>query len=468
VSIDNRGQEGVEIYYDDYLSGIDGKMATESDLRGVKIEDGREYYIPSIAGRDITLNIDAVIQNILQITIARAKDEQQAKTVSALIIDIETGGIVASSSAPYFDLNNQPRSDTVALLTQIKNLPIVNVLEPGSTFKIITLAAALESGVVDENDSFDCHGSRMIAGEKIKCWKSNGGHGHQTLAEGVQNSCNCVFMELATRVGVDRYYNYLEKFGLGSKSGVDFHGESSGLLLPQKYVREVDLARIGFGQAIAVSPIQFLTAVSAILGDGNLRTPEFVKSIDGVDKAVSNVKRQIVSNETSIKMRELLYSVVTEGSGKKAAVSGYQIGGKTGTAQKYKDGIIDQGHYISSFLGFLSVGGNPKYACYLYVDEPGTGVYYGSLVAAPYVGQIFEQIINYKNFPYDSKFTNANEQKFITVPEIVGLSFVEVTAKLTAAGLFVEIDGEGENIAGIFPSSGTMVKAGEPIVIFTE
>lgn len=471
VSIDGRGQEGIEAYYNDYLMGTDGKIATESDLRGVRVEGGREYYIPSVDGADITLNIDAYIQNILQSTVEKARTEQMAKSVSALIMDVETGGIVAGGASPYYDLNNQPRDDPAVLLSQIKNLPIINVLEPGSTFKIITLAAAIEEDVVDlERDRFDCAGARTIAGERIRCWRSRG-HGHQTLAEGVQNSCNCVFMELALRVGIDKYYEYLQRFGLGEKSGVDFFGEPSGLLLDKKWVRIVDLARIGFGQAIAVSPIQFLSAVIAIIGDGNLRTPQFVGS--------GSVKRQIVSASTSETVRRLLYGVVTNGSGKKASVSGYKIGGKTGTAQKYKDGIIDQGKYISSFLGFLSVSGKPKYACYLYVDEPGTGVYYGSIVAAPYVGQIFSAITKYKNMPYDYSAKvepvmnwgtgqmEYYETRFEFVPDVTGLTIVEAIAKISALGLFVEIDGGGDKAAGSFPSAGTQIKVGEPVVIFT-
>jgi stage V sporulation protein D (sporulation-specific penicillin-binding protein) len=475
VSIDSRGQEGIEAYYDDILTGTDGKIATESDLRGIKVENGKEYYVPSVAGTDLTLNVDSYIQNVLQSTIERARLTHKAKSVSALIMDIETGGIVASGASPYYDLNEQPRDDPAALLSQIKNLPIINVLEPGSTFKIITLAAAIEEGVVDiERDRFDCGGSRTIAGERIRCWRSIG-HGHQTLAEGVQNSCNCVFMELAMRVGIDKYYEYLQKFGLGEKSGVDFFGEPSGLLLDKKWVRIVDLARIGFGQAIAISPIQFLSAVIAIIGDGNLRTPQFVNNT-----TATNIKRRIVSQSTSDTVRKLLYGVVTNGSGKKAGVSGYQIGGKTGTAQKYKDGIIDQGHYISSFLGFISVGNRPKYACYLYVDEPSTGVYYGSIVAAHYVGEIFFAIAKYKNLAYDYDYKmepimdwgtgqmQYYETRYVFVPDIAGNSIVDAVAKLSAAGLFVEIDGDGEKSTGSFPTKGTMLKIGEPVVIFTQ
>lgn len=465
VSVDNHGQEGLEAYYDETLRGYDGKVATQSDLRGIKIQDGVEYYVPSVPGSDLTLHLDAGIQNIVQNVIARALTEHQAKSVAALVLDVQSGGVVASAAAPFYDLNEQPRDDIATLLRDIKNLPIINVLEPGSTFKIVTLAAALEEGVVSLDDKFNCAGNRVIAGEKIKCWKTKG-HGTQTLAEGVNNSCNCVFMDLALRLGVEKYYEYLAKFGIGTKSGVDFYGEPSGLLLNQKYVRDVDLARIGFGQAIAVSPIQFIATVAALVGDGNLRAPRFVSQVADQNLA-SNVKQQIVSRETSAILSQLLYGVVTQGSGKKAAVSGYQIGGKTGTAQKYQDGIIAQGKYVSSFLGYLSVGSQPRYACYLYVDEPSTGVYYGSIVAAPYVGEIFRALAEYQHLPYNPDFANADEQVQLAIPEIRGLTVSEAVAVLEKAGFFVEVDGEGDLVKGSFPVVGTVVKKGEPVVLFT-
>ncbi|MCQ2381911.1 MAG: PASTA domain-containing protein, partial [Clostridia bacterium] len=465
VSVDNHGQEGLEAYYDNTLRGVDGRIATQSDLRGIKVKDGLEYYVPAIAGHDLQLNIDSGIQNIVQSVIAQAYSEHHAKTVAALVYDITTGGVVASGSAPYYDLNEQPRDDVVALLTQIKNSPIINVLEPGSTFKIITLAAALEEGVVSLDDKFSCSGSRTIAGERIKCWKTKG-HGTQTLAEGVNNSCNCVFMDLALRLGVERYYHYLEKFGIGIKSGVDFYGEPSGLLLNKERVREVDLARIGFGQAIAVSPIQFIATVSALVGDGILRTPRFVNKIDN-QTLESNVKERILSEQTSKTLRELLYGVVSHGSGKKAAVAGYQIGGKTGTAQKYADGHIAAGKYVSSFLGYMSVAGVPRYACYLYVDEPSTGVYYGSIVAAPCVGEIFRQIAAYKKFSFDMQFENGTGTVMVEVPTVKDLSVLDAVAVLEKAGFFVEVDGEGDCVTGSFPIVGTQVKKGEPVVLFT-
>lgn len=465
VSVDNHGQEGLEAYYDDTLRGLDGRIATQSDLRGIKVEDGIEYYVPSVAGHNLTLNLDAGIQNIVQNVISQAYLEHRAKSVAALVYDIATGGVVASASAPFYDLNEQPRDDVTALLTQIKNSPIINVLEPGSTFKIVTLAAALEEGVVSLDDKFTCTGSRTIAGERIKCWKTKG-HGTQTLAEGVNNSCNCVFMDLALRLGVERYYSYLNKFGIGTKSGVDFYGEPSGLLLSQKRVRDVDLARIGFGQAIAVSPIQFIATVSALVGDGMLRTPRFVQQIADTDLD-SNIKQRIVSEKTSATLSQLLYGVVNQGSGKKAAVAGYQIGGKTGTAQKYADGHIAAGKYVSSFLGYLSVGGVPRYACYLYVDEPSTGVYYGSIVAAPYVGEIFRQIAAYQKFPFDNAYDNGIGTVMVTVPAVTNLTVEAAVQLLEKSGFFVEVDGDGDLVTGSFPVVDTLVKKGEPIVLFT-
>lgn len=288
----------------------------------------------------------------------------------------------------------------------------------------------------------------------------------QTLAEGVNNSCNCVFMDLALRLGVDKYYEYLEKFGIGQKSGVDFYGEPAGLLLNKKYVRDVDLARIGFGQAIAVSPIQFIATVSALVGDGNLRTPRLVQRVGDTDYT-ANVKRQIVSAATSATLSELLYGVVTTGSGKKAAVPGYQIGGKTGTAQKYQNGAIAQGKYVSSFLGYLSVAGEPRYACYLYVDEPSTGVYYGSVVAAPYVSEIFTALAAYKKLPYDAAYDPTGANILVTVPACRDLTVAEAERLLQAAGCFVEVDGEGDVVTGSFPVAGSQIKKGEPVVLFT-
>lgn len=475
VSIDGVGQEGIEAYYNQILRGVNGRIATPSDLRGIPRNDGSQYYTRGIDGHNLILNIDSVIQNILQQALASAYHEQGAQVVSGLVYDIETGGILGSAAAPFYDLNEQPRHDVTQLLGQIKNLPIINVLEPGSTFKILTIAAALEEGLTDETDKFNCPGFRMIGGERVKCWRTRG-HGTQTLSEGVQNSCNCVFMDLALRLGVDKYYDYLKKFGIGQKTGVDFYGEPSGLMLDKKWVRPVDLARIGFGQAIAVNPIQFQSVISALVGDGNLMKPSFAKEIPEAKITMPpQIRRKIVSAATAERVRNLLYGVVNDGSGRYASIPGYQIGGKTGTAQKYKDGIIDQGHYISSFTGFLSVNGSPKYSVMLLVDEPSKQGYYGSIVAAPYVGEIFQGIIDYLRIPPDLNLIKGGSTEPVTIPSIAGLGVIDATARLTSLGFFVQIespDFENPDVdsslqiaIGTFPAAGTQVKKGSPVVI---
>jgi stage V sporulation protein D (sporulation-specific penicillin-binding protein) len=477
VSVDDHGQGGLEAFYDLFLRGVYGRSAVASDLRGRPIKDGTQYYVPSVDGHDLITNVDAKIQSVIQEVVSRAKEEQQAKNVSALVMDVQTGGIVASAAAPFYDMNAQPRDDVSTLLDQIKNLPLINVLEPGSTFKIVTLAAAIEEGLTNERELFTCHGSRTIAGENVKCWRSKG-HGTQTLPEGVMNSCNCVFMDLALRLGVDKFYEYLAKFGIGKKTGVDSFGESSGLVLNKKYVRPVDLARIGFGQAIAVSPVQFLSVVNAVVGDGILRTPRIVNHIDGAPGVVqSPEKGRILSQSTCDRVREMLYGVVATGSGKHAGVNGFRVGGKTGTAQKYKDGIIDQGKYISSFVGFISVNGRAKYTVYLMVDEPGTSVYYGSIVAAPYVGQVLNRIISCDGLVGDPEIKAPFIQDWllppnaipplVPMPDLTGMELYSAVAKLQTLGFFVDVDGEGDRVTGTFPAKGSLLKNGEPVVVFS-
>ncbi|MCL2587113.1 MAG: penicillin-binding transpeptidase domain-containing protein [Firmicutes bacterium] len=469
VSVDNVGQEGLEAFYNQILRGTDGRVATPSDLRGRPLQDGREFYFPSVPGFDLHLHTDATVQNILQTALARALYDHNAVGVGGIVYDIQTGGIVASAAAPFFDMNDQPRDNVSELLAQAKNLPIVNVFEPGSTFKILTLAIALELGLTNEAERFNCPGFRIIGGERVRCWKTKG-HGTQDLAGGVRTSCNAVFMDLSQRIGVARYYEFLAKLGIGQKSGVDFFGESAGLVLPKQYVREVDLARIGFGQAIATSPIQFVAAISAILGDGILRTPRFVSHIPQSGTSVTSPVRgqRIVSAETSRRVRELLYGVVNEGSGRHSQVPGFAIGGKTGTAQKYEDGIIAQGKYISSFISFISVGGVARYTVFFYVDQPSRMGYYGSLVAAPYVGQIFASMVEYLNLTPDPALVpSPQSMQQITIPSVAGLTTIQAMALLRTHGFFVQVSGEGVQAIGTFPAAGERIRRGNPVVIRT-
>lgn len=467
VSVDNVGQSGLEAQYESYLKGVDGYSFTQSDLQGKEIGGTLRYYVPATKGGDITLTIDSKIQLILEQVLEKAMEEQQAKGVTGLVMNAKTSEILAISSKPSFDLNNIPRDDLTTLFDQSKIKAITDVYEPGSTFKILTLAAALEEGVVSENDRFYCTGSRVVDGVKIKCWRSTG-HGSQTLQEGLTNSCNCVFMDLALRLGVDKFYEYMQKFGLGEKTGIDLAGEASGILMDKSLVKTVDLARMGFGHAVAVTPVQLLTAVCGILNGGNLTTPTVLDNIvdcfgNTLLQGESTVKRQIVSAATSQKICEML-SGVTNKQGDCTFIEGYDVGGKTGTAQKYDEtGHIAQGKYISSFIGTYPAS-NPEYVIMIMVDEPGAGAYYGSVVAAPYGKEILSGIFEYKNIPKDNETASI---EFVQMPDITGWLLSDAAVELGKLGLFYETDGEGGVVNRQLPPAGTTLAKGDTIILVT-
>ena len=370
------------------------------------------------------------------------------------------------AQSPSYSLDDLPRDDVEKLNAYSKNKMIVDVYEPGSTFKIFTTAIAIENGVVNDNSRFFCAGHRMVDGQRIRCWRSRG-HGSQNLAEGVKNSCNCVFMDLALRLGTDKLYEGLKSFGFGAKTGVDFFGESSGLMMNSKKVKSVDLARIGFGQAIAVTPVQMLVGVCEAVNGGKKVSPHFVEKIAYDDgKTIyefSSPDVRIIGERTSAEMRMLLENVVKEGSGKKASVSGYRIGGKTGTAQKYENGHIATGKYVSSFVGFAPAD-DPEYVILMTVDEPSSGAYYGSIVAAPYVGDIFSKIFAYEQIaPTD----NAEKIEYIDMPELTDKSVDYALNELKKLGLYVECAGDGDTVISTLPLSETKVKKGDVVLIRT-
>ena len=467
TSIDNVGQSGIEAYYDSYLAGEDGFSYVQSDLQGKEIGGSLRYYISATAGNDLHLNIDSKIQLILENALAQIMDEQKAKSVTGMVLQAKTGKVLALSSKPSFDLNDVPRDDLDALFENSKLKAITDIYEPGSTFKILTVAAALESGVVTLDDTFYCPGYRVIDGERIKCWKTIG-HGTQTLTEAFANSCNCCFMDLALRLGVDRFYQYMEKFGLGQKTGIDASGEGSGMLMAKSLVRNVDLARMGFGHAIALTPIQLLTAVASIVNGGTRINPtifDYATDIDGnvVKSASVTTKTNIVSQSTSQKVNTLLEFAENK-LGKYTFVEGYEVGGKTGTAQKYKEtGGIDQGKYISSFIGTYPAS-DPEYLVFIMVDEPSAGAYYGSIVAAPYGKVVFENLFEYLG---EEKQDPNAKVEYISMPNLVGLSLAQAVKILKENQLFYEIDGEGEFVLDQLPPPQTEIAKGSTIVLIT-
>lgn len=467
TTIDNVGQAGLEAYYNDILKGVDGYSLVQSDLQGKQIYNSLTSYVPSVPGCDIYMTMDANIQLKVEQTLEKLMIEQKAKSASAIVMDPNTGEIIAMSTKPSFNLNEVPRDDVETMLQQMKNQTIVDVYEPGSTFKILTMACAIEAGVAHLSDSFYCPGYAIIDGQKIKCWKSTG-HGSEDLTDGLCNSCNAVFTQLALRIGLDKFYDFFEKFGLGNKTGIDFLGESAGILMDKDSVKTVDLARMGFGQAVALTPLQLITAISACVNGGYLLEPYMVKSIvssDGtiIEQNQKKVVRQVISNETSKMINSMLEQVVSQ-TGKYTFIEGYEVGGKTGTTQKYEDGKIS-GKYISSFIGTYPAS-NPRYIVLVVVDEPGTGAYYGSVVASPYAKEIFSAIFEYENIQKDNQTVEIVNN--IEVPNVVGLSLTEACLKLSNLGLKYEIQGEGGFVIAQLPKPGTMVCKNQSIYLITD
>ncbi|MBO7151895.1 MAG: stage V sporulation protein D [Clostridia bacterium] len=424
---DGNGQTGLESYYDKYLTGVNGSIITETDLIGRELEGGKSYYLPSISGLNVQTTLDARIQRIVEGIVEKAVALYDPKAVACLVMDYTNGEIISLAEYPSFDLNNVPRNDLEKLFSSSKSMLVSSVYEPGSTFKILTAASALDLGVMSTSNRFYCSGSRVVDGKKIRCWKTKG-HGSIDYGQGVESSCNCVFMDSALAMGTDKFYTYLKNFGLRTKTGVDMVGETSGLFIDQSLVKTVDLARIGFGQAVAVTPIGMMTACSAVINGGNTIYPHLVKSVsDNKGNSIDDVyvireSKQVIKEETSAIMRELLERVVANGSGKGSGVNGYSIAGKTGTAQKYENGAIAQGKYISSFLGF-SLESDAPYGVLLIVDEPKGYVYYGSLVAAPLVGDIYRSIFDLLSVPtsnsldIESGFNPENIEEYIDLIE---------------------------------------------------
>ena len=462
TNADGDGQFGVEKSYNEYLRGVDGQILTETDIIGKELEDNITKYLPSIDGMTVQLTLDYNIQSFAEKAVIDATQDFNAKGANCIVMNPSTGEIYAMAQTPSFDLNDVPRDDLNSLFEMSKNQMVSSVYEPGSTFKILTAAIALEENVFPDDHMFYCNGSRIVDGQNIKCWRSIG-HGSQTFAEGVNNSCNCVFMDIATKVGVDTMYEYLKAFGINRKTGIDVVGETSGLMLKQSTVKNVDIARIGFGQAVAVTPIGLITAVSACINGGNIMTPYVLDNI--TDNTFGTVvqnsptsKGKVISEATSKELKELLYGVVEEGSGKYAYVPGFQIGGKTGTAQKYENGAIARGKYVSSFIGFSSVG-DDDYIVLMTVDEPQGYIYYGSLVAGPYVGEIFTNIFAYKG--YVPKYTDeelVNIGKVIPMPNLLDMSGSEAVKILNNLGIPVEIIGSGDRVIRQFPNPNADIR----------
>ena len=462
-SIDNVGQTGLESYYDKYLKGVSGKSLVQTNAQGLEIDNSLHYYIPSIAGANLTTTIDVNIQLALEKHLQTALIEHKAKSVTGIVLDATNGDIVAMSNLPDFDLNNVPREDLSLLFATSKNTSVVDVYEPGSTFKIITITAALNENLTRLDERFYCGGSCTVDGERIKCWKTQG-HGSQTLEEGFKNSCNCVFVQLALRLGVERLYEYMELFGIGSATGVDVASESNGIVMNKNSVKNVDLARIGFGQSVAVTALQ-LTNVFAGISSGKLYTPHLIKSINTNNstlyKYIPTSKSLNINQSTIEQVRQMLSNNLnTEDD--LTFVPGYDVGGKTGTAQKFENGAIARGKYVSSFIGVYPTK-TPKYIVFISVNEP-VGAYYGGMVAKPIGQKVFSDIFTIKNLLADQP-SQLDNQPNIPMPNVVGLTVAEASAKLKSLGLNINIDGLGGVVVSQLPLKDTLIYKGEEVLI---
>ncbi len=407
TSTDGKGQSGLELYYDKYLSGINGEILYETDIVGVEVDGGKASYIPATDGLNIKLTIDYDIQQLAEVAMEQAMEVHKAKSAQMLVIDPQSGAIRAIVSKPSFNLNEIPRDDLTALNSLSRNSLFCDIYEPGSTFKILTSVANIEESLKGNNSFsinhiYSSSRYRYIDGQKVKCWNnhSNGKHANLDLQGGLNNSCNPVFVDIAMKLGKDKMYEYIEKFNYGCVTGVDFNGEAQGMVLPKSAVQNVDLARIAFGQTIAVTPIQLVSATASAINGGDYYKPYLVSEIysnDGIiaEKITPTIKNKTISKNASKILNEMLEKVVSEGSGKNAYIENYRVAGKTGTAQKYENGKIAIGKYIASFIGYFPAN-NPKYLALVIIDEP-VGQYYGSTVAAPYAKQVFDGIIKLKD-----------------------------------------------------------------------
>ena len=402
-SSDGAGLTGIEKQYDGYLAGTKGEILYETDLVGAEIEGTGASYIPAEDGLDVTLTIDVRIQSLAEEVMARALEEHGAKAARCIVLDPSDFSVLAMVNLPSYDLNDIPRGDAAELNALSRNGLISDAYEPGSTFKIVTAAANIEEYLRGNKSAyspqtvFSSSRTRNVEGSTIRCWSDhkNGKHANLTLAGALNNSCNPCFVDIVLALGKETFYDYLEKFRFGSATGIDFSGEAIGMLLPESTLKNSDLARIGFGQSIAVTPLQLACAAAAAVNGGYYYAPRLVKSISSEDGAVylESGKRLLcrtVSEETSEILSSMLEGVVKEGSGKQAYVEGLRVAGKTGTAQKYENGHIAAGKYVSSFVGYFPAD-DPRYLVLVIVDEP-QGSYYGSTVAAPCAGEIFRGI----------------------------------------------------------------------------
>lgn len=483
VGKDNQGIIGLEAKYDELLEGEQGKILTLTDSRGNEVDSEQER-IPPVDGKNLVTTIDVVMQQYAEQTIAKAVETKGAKKGLIIILNPQNGEIYAMANYPTFDLNDpftindtqlaamwdtfSQKEQNDYLNKMWRNTAINDTYEPGSTFKIITSSAGLEEKVVTPESSFYCRGFHIAGDRQIKCWRYPRTHGAENFVQGVQNSCNPVFMEIGERLGPETFLEYMQKFGFAQKTGVDLAGEATGIIHKLENIGPVELATMSFGQSFQITPLQLLRAASSIVNGGRLVTPHFAKGIadeegNMVEAFQYEEGEQIISRETSETMKTILESVVSEGTGSKAYIPGYRIGGKTATSEKLPR---RSGKYIASFMSFAPAE-NPQVMALVLIDEP-QGVYYGGTVAGPVMQELLQNILPYLGIEpkYNEKEAEEAADLKTTVPDLKGMTGNEAKTALFQAGLSAEIETEGEMVERQIPPAGETVNKGTKILLY--
>lgn len=486
VGKDNQGIIGLEVKYDSYLKGTPGKILMETNGKGERREEEVEVRIEPKNGNHLVTTLDLTLQQYAEQAIEKAVAMKQARRGAIIMMNPQNGEIYALAVKPDFNLN-EPftiQSDEIknswdmmtesekqnALNQMWRNFTINDTYEPGSTFKVFTSAMGLEEGVVDENSPFNCTGSKTVAGRTIKCWRSPRCHGAETFVQGVQNSCNPVFMEVAERIGASKFYDYMIKFGFKSKTNIDLPGEAVGILHSKNNIGPVELATMSFGQSFQITPMQLLSAAAAAVNGGYKVTPHCGKAIiDDAQNVVTTFDfgqgEQIISTETSERLKKILESVVSEGGGHKAYIPGYHIGGKTATSQKLPRG---SGKYTASFMAFAPAN-KPQLMALVIIDEP-KGTYYGGVIAGPVMQEILSNALPYLGIQPDYSAEELKDETLqkMSVPDFRNLTLKEAKKIATEAKVEVDIQGDGEAVTSQFPLPGESVNKKAKIILYTQ
>jgi len=467
AGIDHQGLNGIEKSYDEVLSGTPGTIMIEYDNKGQEIPDALQKYIPPEDGNSIYLTFDETIQYIVERELDEIMSLHNPKRAGIIVMEPKTGRVLAMAMRPTYD----PNKYSQYAQSSWRNFLVSDSYEPGSTFKTVTMSGALDDGVVSVNDRFYCGGFIKVGNRNVRCWKTS--HGSQSFIEGVQNSCNPVFITVGLREGIDVFYRYLYGFGFGKKTGIELPGEATGILVNKERAKEIDLAMMSFGQANAVTPLQLLTAFSAMANEGKLMKPQVVQEIRNKEGALvqtiePEVIRQVISPETARQVMSILESVVSEGTGRNAYVEGYRAGGKTGTAQKViPGGVYSTSEYIASFMGVAPVN-DPSLTCLVIVDSP-QGMYYGGQVAAPAFRDIIRDSLRYLQVPaqIEAEKIAGNDLNTLELPSLVNQELKDAVKVLTAKKLKADILGDGTRVKAQLPLAGTKVAEGSKVVLYT-